>query len=152
MIYYTVNKFLKEIEVEELIPHEVDIDSLPADFYNYRYKYKDFKMIRLPLETESFMDKCARETAETKQNYVGKKSWSTNMGDRLWGERGREVDGIVNPANGKRYDSKSKYYKDLKANGLHVMEGDIKQPSTVQGDFNVRKELTEATRQVLSKQ
>lgn len=59
----------------------------------------------------------------------------------------------LNPADGKMYDSKTKYHQALAAKGCHVTEDgeSYKRPSEPVGDFNVRKELTSATKQVLSR-
>jgi hypothetical protein len=32
------------------------------------------------------------------------------------------IDGVLNPADGKRYDSKSKYYQAVKDSGSHIVE------------------------------
>ena len=61
--------------------------------------------------------------------------------------------GIVNPADGKRYGNKQQYLDAVKRSGGKVMGNDLKaeQRKEVRGDYNVRKELTNATKQVLSK-
>lgn len=62
------------------------------------------------------------------------------------------IDGVVNPVDGKHYDSKSQYYRKLKDTGHHVIDQkEPKQKKEIVGDFNVKKELTQATQQVLSK-
>jgi len=49
------------------------------------------------------------------------------------------------PHDGKVYDSKSAYYKSLKASGHMVVEpGMQKEKREQRGDFNVTKELKEA--------
>lgn len=54
--------------------------------------------------------------------------------------------------DGKMYTSKSKYYDALKQTGSHVLEkGESYGRKEVRGDFNLRKELTQATKEVLSK-
>ena len=63
-----------------------------------------------------------------------------------------ELGGIVNPADGKHYDSKSKYYKAVKASGSHVVEsGEMgqQQKRKQEGDYNVREELKQAIQQHL---
>lgn len=51
---------------------------------------------------------------------------------------------IINHANGKIYDSKSKYYADLKASGHVVVESGMDKKREQRGDYNVQKELKEA--------
>lgn len=56
------------------------------------------------------------------------------------------IQGVVNPADGKKYDSKSAYYKSVKDAGCHIVGADAgkKPPKAYDGDHNVRKELKEA--------
>jgi len=67
---------------------------------------------------------------------------------------GEGLKGIVNPVNGKKYDSKSAYEKDIKASGHVIMGNDAptKANNEIRGDFNVRKELKDAVQQVFSNQ
>jgi hypothetical protein len=60
------------------------------------------------------------------------------------------LDRVYNPADGKHYDSKSKYYEAVKSKGCHIVE---KGQTTrrLEADHNVRKELTQATREVLNR-
>ena len=54
--------------------------------------------------------------------------------------------------DGKVYTSKGRYYQSLKANGSHILEkGESYGRKEVRGDFNLRRELTQATKEVLSK-
>ena len=58
------------------------------------------------------------------------------------------LDRVLNPATGKYYDSKSKYYADLKATGHVVVEsGIVPEKREQRGDYNVYKELKEAAQQ-----
>jgi len=58
------------------------------------------------------------------------------------------IDGVLNPATGKRYDSKAKYYADLKATGHMVVESGMHSDKReIRGDFDVRKELKQAAQQ-----
>lgn len=60
---------------------------------------------------------------------------------------------VKNPINGKTYDSKSQYYKAVKDAGCTVVGNDApKIPKKYSGDHNVRPELRQAVREVLSKQ
>lgn len=63
------------------------------------------------------------------------------------------VNGIVNHADGKRYDSKSAYEKAVKAKGCRVVGNDWNNQDLsrreVLGDYNVRADLTKATKRVL---
>lgn len=54
--------------------------------------------------------------------------------------------GILNHADGKVYDSRSKYYQAISAAGCHIAEADSRPKSKgdIRGDFNVRKELKAA--------
>jgi len=55
------------------------------------------------------------------------------------------VNGIHNPVDGKRYDSKSAYYRKLKETGHHVYEGKPSEKKVLnRGDHNVFKELKQA--------
>jgi len=56
------------------------------------------------------------------------------------------LDGTLNPATGKHYDSKSKYYADLKATGNVVVESGMTGQRQQRGDYNVHKELKDAAR------
>jgi len=69
---------------------------------------------------------------------------------------GSGVNGIINHADGKRYDSKSNYEKAVRAKGCRVVGNDWnntqwKAPIErgIQGDFNVRPQLKEAVQKVL---
>lgn len=69
---------------------------------------------------------------------------------------GEGVQGVMNHADGKVYDSKSSYEKAVKAKGCHIVGNDwnksqYKTPLErgVSGDFNVRKELKEAVQKVV---
>lgn len=62
------------------------------------------------------------------------------------------VQGVVNPVNGKRYDSKSAYYRAVKESGSHIIEaGESGKERKQQGDYNVREELKEAIEQHLGR-
>lgn len=55
------------------------------------------------------------------------------------------VEGILNPVDGKRYDSKSAYHRKLKETGHHVYEGEPSGKKVLnRGDHNVFKELKAA--------
>ena len=71
--------------------------------------------------------------------------------DRL----GSDVNGILNHADGKRYDSKSQYERAVRAKGCRIVGNDwnnatYKMPSErgVRGDFNVRPQLKQAVEKV----
>lgn len=57
------------------------------------------------------------------------------------------LDGVVNPADGKTYDSKSQYYAALKAKGCHITDGSPVQRQETNHD--VSKELKAALQQHL---
>lgn len=61
------------------------------------------------------------------------------------------VNGLHNPADGKMYDSKSAYYKGVKAAGCVVMGTDAKAENRkeLRGDYDCTKELKEALQQHL---
>lgn len=65
------------------------------------------------------------------------------------------VNGIVNHADGKRYDSKSQYERAVKAGGCRIVGNDWNNQDMskkqIQGDFNVRPELARSTREVLER-
>lgn len=66
---------------------------------------------------------------------------------------GHGVKGVKNHADGKRYDSKSEYYKALKAHGCVVAEPDSRpKKQETKGDFDCKKELKEAYEKVMSNQ
>lgn len=58
------------------------------------------------------------------------------------------IDPIINQANGKAYDSKSKYYADLKASGHVVVESGMDKPREIRGDFDARKDVARALNQL----
>ncbi len=69
---------------------------------------------------------------------------------------GEGVQGILNHADGKKYDSKSQYERALRAKGCRVVGNDwnnatYKTPLErgVRGDFNVRPQLKEAVQKVM---
>lgn len=58
----------------------------------------------------------------------------------------------LNPADGKVYSSKSKYYQALKDTGNHVVEpGEQGKKLGLQGDYNLRPELKQAMQQHLGR-
>lgn len=57
------------------------------------------------------------------------------------------VHGVLNHANGKRYDSKSQYYADLKASGHVIVENGMDKPREQRGDYNVHDALKSAARE-----
>lgn len=65
------------------------------------------------------------------------------------------VNGIVNHADGKRYDSKSQYEKAVRAKGCRVVGNDWNNRDLssrqVRGDFNVRPELAKTTKTILER-
>lgn len=82
------------------------------------------------------------------KNYEGfkivyKKCDMPKMEPRAWMTDTTEVKSI---ADGKTYTSKAKYYQSLKDRGSHVTEkGEFKnKPREMVGDFDCRKELTQA--------
>ena len=57
------------------------------------------------------------------------------------------VNGTLNHADGKRYDSKSEYHKAVKAKGCVVVGNDLNNKQfkrEIRGDFNVRPQFKEA--------
>ena len=65
---------------------------------------------------------------------------------------GKGIDGFKCMADGKTYDSKSKYLAALKAADSHVVEAGEHKPDAqhkLRGDFGCRKELQQAVRQHL---
>lgn len=80
--------------------------------------------------------------------------------DKPLGNYGRDnlpggVNGILNHADGQRYDSKSNYEKAVKAKGCRIVGNDWngsewKPPIErgIRGDFNVRPQLKEAVQKV----
>lgn len=66
------------------------------------------------------------------------------------------VNGLVNHADGKRYDSKSEFTKAVKARGCEIVGNDMnnaewKPPIErgIRGDYNARKELRDAIQRTL---
>lgn len=61
-----------------------------------------------------------------------------------------DLGGVMNPVDGKHYDSKSQYYKAVKASGSHIVEpGEHGHKRKQEGDYNVSKELRAAIQQHL---
>lgn len=61
------------------------------------------------------------------------------------------VNGILNHADGKRYDSKSQFERAVKAKGCRIVGNDLNNATWkppidrgIRGDFNAKKELREA--------
>jgi len=54
--------------------------------------------------------------------------------------------GVLNPATGKMHDSKSSYYKDVRAAGCEIMGNDakVKVRTEIQGNYDCSKELSQA--------
>lgn len=61
------------------------------------------------------------------------------ISDKLWD--------VVNPIDGKPYDSKSAYYKKVKESGCHITDGST--ASRAEPDHNVSRELKDALHQHL---
>lgn len=62
--------------------------------------------------------------------------------------------GIKNPSNGQTYKNKQDYLDSVKRVGGRIVGEDVTvsaKKAEVKGDFNIRQELTKATRQVLAK-
>lgn len=66
------------------------------------------------------------------------------------------INGILNHADGKRYDSKSQYDRAVKAKGCRVVGNDLnnvtwKPPIErgIRGDFNVKPQLRQAVQKVM---
>jgi len=98
---------------------------------------------------------------EYTQEYI---DWvnSKNTKASIWEGYGSDalpggVNGIVNHADGKRYDSKSQYERAVRAKGCRIVGNDwnnAQLKSTpmergIRGDFNVRPQLKEAVQRVL---
>lgn len=64
---------------------------------------------------------------------------------------GEGVQGVLNHADGKKYDSKSSYYKAVKAAGCEVVGNDAPTEGRkeIRGNFDVSKELKQALQQHL---
>lgn len=70
---------------------------------------------------------------------------------------GEGVKGVLNHADGKRYDSKSQYERAVRAKGCRIVGNDFNNAKPwqtplergVRGDFNVRPQLKEAVQKVL---
>ena len=80
----------------------------------------------------------------------GSKNPFAGFGGDLLGEG---VNGVLNPADGKRYDSKSEYNKAVRAKGCRIVGNDwnnkqFKRPD-VRGDFNLRPDMQRAINKVL---
>ena len=65
------------------------------------------------------------------------------------------VNGIINHADGKRYDSKSQYERAVRAKGCRIVGNDFKDVTYktplergIRGDFNVKRELKQAVEKV----
>lgn len=56
------------------------------------------------------------------------------------------VQGVVNPVDGKRYDSKSRYYKAISDSGAHIVEAGEKPQK--QGLGNIKEDLRQAYQQL----
>lgn len=56
------------------------------------------------------------------------------------------INGVLNPATGKKYDSKSQYYKSVKQAGCVVLGNDAPKEGkkTMSGDFDPKRELKAA--------
>lgn len=67
------------------------------------------------------------------------------------------LNGVLNHADGKKYDSKSEYAKAVRAKGCRIVGNDLnnakyKTPLErgIRGDFNVRPQLKEAVQRILN--
>lgn len=65
------------------------------------------------------------------------------------------VEGIINHADGKRYDSKSQYERAVKAKGCRIVGNDWNNKDLsrkeIHGDYNVRPQLKQAVEKVLGR-
>ncbi len=59
------------------------------------------------------------------------------------------IKGVINPVNGKQYDSKSQYYKTVKQAGMIVVGNDAKTETRreIAGDYDCRKDIAQAIEQ-----
>lgn len=78
-------------------------------------------------------------------------SWGKYGSDAL----GEGVKGVLNPADGKRYDSKSEFHKAVRAKGCSIVGNDwndkqFKRPDP-RGDFNVRPQMRDAVERAFSR-
>lgn len=62
------------------------------------------------------------------------------------------ANGITSPVDGSYHSNAKQYDNHLKQHGCHVKDYTLGPKKEVEGDFNVRAELRDATREVLSKQ
>lgn len=86
---------------------------------------------------DKIIEKNRKENASFVRNFSGKPFIITDG-----------IDPIVNHANGKTYDSKSKYYADLKASGHIIVESGMDKPRELRGDFDARKDVAKALNQL----
>jgi hypothetical protein len=75
-----------------------------------------------------------RENAQKGGRFVFRDGLTIRIGDGThgpvhYGSDDLGVNGVFNPADGKKYDSKSEYYKAVKAKGLEVVGDDPVKPS-----------------------
>lgn len=60
-----------------------------------------------------------------------------------------DLDGLVNPVDGKRYDSKSAYYRAVAAAGCNIIEDNpLARKRELRGDFDNTRELKNAIMEV----
>lgn len=59
------------------------------------------------------------------------------------------INGVSNPVNGKRYDSKSQYYKDVKASGMEIVGNDapITTRKEIKGNYDCHRDVAQAIEQ-----
>lgn len=79
------------------------------------------------------------EIAELNRNYVPKSQGSHQIISDCMSQ-------VINPADGKPYDSKSRYYQTLKDKGCHVVESGHTSKRQ-EADHNVRPDLMRAINQ-----
>lgn len=63
---------------------------------------------------------------------------------------GEGVQGLLNHANGKKYDSKSEYYKAVKAAGCEIVGNDAprERKAETRGEFVTAKEIADTIKQL----
>jgi hypothetical protein len=99
------------------------------------------------LLNDAFRELDAKYAANRKSNEEYRQEFKTGTFNIIKDDLG--VQGILNHADGKMYDSKSAYYKSLKESGHIIHEAGMNSgPRKQRGDYDVSKELKEAAQRV----
>lgn len=144
MKYSELTNFQKEYKRYTVLGGSKELTPEEWDFYfNYKIKYSSpysewIKLWSLQEKVQNLIKSDVIDVEPWSEKHIMTKTYV--ISDNL--------DNVLNHANGKIYDSKSKYYADLKASGHVIVESGMDKPRETMGDFDARKDVAKALNQL----